>query len=424
MKFYFSIKFNLALLLSLTILAVLFLAKKGKYKEGYIGTVRGPHSKNRRGVSNASVVSFNREFVSGITTAKDAVGNAVVNSRETILSAGNNASSGLNSVGNTVSSALGSISGLVVEKKPAINTPKWRSMYGSGVTVPDTITTGLKPDTSLIVTSGCSTKSIVKSLYEEDICVTYAGDYPTLDTKCKALSNDNCNLPACCVLINGTKCVAGDANGPTYLTDQGNEIDYKYYLHRNECYGAGCDEASNGYLQKCGKYANNSTGISQGCMIEMFNKAGCPSKSPKFVINDDFAYYNSKSSKKYVETELTKIAKKLLSDISKGNDDSRIKCKADPNNPCDQYLSNSTNINKACLIRLYNDNGCPNTVPPLVTDSFEDNYRNTTKLDIIDIMKNATSLIKNSADSGNKTTNIQACYGSDVSVSPNAPKAK
>ena len=110
MKFFFSIKFNLALLLSLTILAVLFLAKKGKYKEGYIGTVRGgPPSENRRGISDASFESSNREFVSGVTTAKDAVVDSVTNLRETIISAGNNASSGLNTASDNVNSVLGTI---------------------------------------------------------------------------------------------------------------------------------------------------------------------------------------------------------------------------------------------------------------------------------------------------------------------------
>jgi len=423
MKFFFSIKINLAVILSLTILAVLFLEKKGKYKEGLRGGYYGgPPSENRRGVSDASFEASNREFVSGITTAKDAVGNAVTNPRETIISTGNTLSSSLNDAGNNASSVLDSISSFI-DTEPKINTPQWRSMYGNGVSVPDTITTGLKPDTSLILTSGCSLKSIVKSQYEEDICTTYAGEYPTIDAKCKALSNDNCNLPACCVLINGTKCVAGTANGPTFLTDQGNEIDYKYYLYRNKCYGAGCDEASNGYLQKCGKYAKNSTGVSKECMIEMFNQAGCPNKTPTFVINDDYVYNNSKSSKEYIETDIKAITKSLLSDITKGNEDSRIKCKADPSNPCDQFLSDNQQISKACMIRMYNDNGCPNTVPPLITNSFENNYRNTNKSDLIKIIKNSTDFIKRSADSGTQTNDIQACYGSDVSVSPNAPKA-
>ena len=219
MKFFFSVKLNLALLLILIILAVLFLVKKRKYYEGY----------ERSDLPEDQEIVLQRQK----DKAAEKVGVYYANKF------GDQASATLNDVGGDLNSALGSIADLVIDKEPAINTPQWRSMYGNGVTVPDTITTGLKPDTSLIVTSGCSVKSIVKSQYEEDICVTYAGDYPTLDTKCKALSNDNCNLPACCVLINGTKCVAGDANGPTYLTDQGNEIDYKYYLHRNKCYGAG-----------------------------------------------------------------------------------------------------------------------------------------------------------------------------------------
>lgn len=397
MKFFFSVKFNLALLLGLIILAVLFLAKKGKYKEGYIGTVRGgPPSENRRGISDASFESSNREFVSGATTAKDAVVDSVTNPRETIISAGNNVYSGLNTASDNVNSVLGTISAFI-GIRPKINTPQWRSVYGDGVSVPDTITTGLKPDTSLIINDGCTTKSIIKSQFVENICVTNAGDYQTLDAKCKSLSNDNCTLPACCVLINGTKCVAGDANGPTYLTDQGNEIDYKYYLHRNKCYGSGCNDSDSTYQKHCGTYANNSTGISQKCMIEMFNKAGCPNKSPTSIINEDYAYNNSKSSKQYIELDLQKTAKNLLSNIRKGNEDSRIKCIGYDNNPCDEFLSDSEGINKACMIRMYNDNGCPNTVPSLITNDFEYNYRHTNKSDLKNIIKNAVSMINPSS---------------------------
>ena len=374
MKFFFSVKINLALLLILTILAVLFLDIKGEYKEGYYGTISdGPEGQEVRyqrlkdEAADKSGVYYANRF-------------------------GKQADSDLKSARNSITSNLNKISDFI-DTEPKINTPKWRSIYGNGVKVPDTITTGLKPDTSLILTSGCSSKSIVKSQYEEDICTTYAGDYPVLDTKCKGLSNSNCNLPACCVLINGTKCVAGDANGPTYLTDQGNEIDYKYYLYRNKCYGNGCNDAGNNYLEKCGKYAKNSTGVSKECMIEMFNQAGCENKNPTFVINDDYAYNNSRSSKQYIELDLKETAKTLLRNISKGNDDSRIKCNADQNNPCDKFLSDSDGINKACMIRMYNDNGCPNTVPPIITNSFEYNYRYTNKNDLKTIIKNAMGSI-------------------------------
>ena len=372
MKLFFSVKLNLALLLGLIILAVLIIAKKGQYDEGY---------KNSED-SEDQAITMQRQYDKAAEKAGIDYANQL----------GDQATSGLNTANDNINSVLGSISAFM-DTTPKINTPQWRSVYGNGVSVPDTITTGLKPDTSLIISDGCSTRSIVKSDFEEDICIKNAGDYQTLDVKCKALSNDNCSLPSCCVLINGTKCVAGDAKGPTYLTDQGDEIDYNYYLHRNKCYGAGCNDTSSRYQQKCGSYAANSTGISQECMIEMFNEAGCPNKSPTFIINEDYAYNNSKSSKQYIEMDLKAIAKGLLSDISKGNDDSRIKCNADQNNPCDKFLSDSDGINKACMIRMYNDNGCPNTVPPIITNSFEYNYRYTNKNDLKTIIKNAMGSI-------------------------------
>jgi hypothetical protein len=49
------------------------------------------------------------------------------------------------------------------------------------------------------------------------------------------LTAENCKNSECCVLSNGKKCLAGNANGPTFKT--GNEKNY-YYM--GKCYGSGC----------------------------------------------------------------------------------------------------------------------------------------------------------------------------------------
>jgi len=57
---------------------------------------------------------------------------------------------------------------------------------------------------------------------------------------CKKLTKESCVNVGCCVLINGEKCVGGDESGPTYLTENGKDIDIQYYLFKNKCKGKSC----------------------------------------------------------------------------------------------------------------------------------------------------------------------------------------
>lgn len=62
-----------------------------------------------------------------------------------------------------------------------------------------------------------------------------------LNKKCNSLNKKNCNLTNCCIWLNNTKCVAGDAFGPTFLTDENkNKINIDYYYYKNECKGEKC----------------------------------------------------------------------------------------------------------------------------------------------------------------------------------------
>ena len=62
----------------------------------------------------------------------------------------------------------------------------------------------------------------------------------SLKEACSKLTNKNCNKPACCVVLNGKKCVAGSQNGPTFKTELGKNINIDYYYFQNKCYGDGC----------------------------------------------------------------------------------------------------------------------------------------------------------------------------------------
>jgi regulatory protein YycI of two-component signal transduction system YycFG len=70
-----------------------------------------------------------------------------------------------------------------------------------------------------------------------DFCKSNLG---SLKESCSKLTNNNCNMTSCCVVVNGKKCAAGSKNGPTYKTESGKNINIDYYYYQNKCYGDGC----------------------------------------------------------------------------------------------------------------------------------------------------------------------------------------
>jgi hypothetical protein len=73
-------------------------------------------------------------------------------------------------------------------------------------------------------------------------CKVNEGQTHILEEKCNALHNDSCKASSCCVLAKfsggKTKCMAGSKLGPTYMSDEKqnmHEIDSYYY--QNKCYG-------------------------------------------------------------------------------------------------------------------------------------------------------------------------------------------
>ena len=59
-----------------------------------------------------------------------------------------------------------------------------------------------------------------------------------INNKCGQLSKENCNVTGCCVYLNGNKCVSGDKNGPTFLSNgKGKLLNIDYYYYKNQCYG-------------------------------------------------------------------------------------------------------------------------------------------------------------------------------------------
>ena len=112
------------------------------------------------------------------------------------------------------------------------------------------------------------------------------------------MSAENCKLTDCCILLNGTKCIAGNTSGPIFLTEDGVEVDQRYFFFKETCYGD-CDTADS-YATACGKYTPESTGISKECMIKIFNNYGCPNPNPDDLINDRMVKNYKKTSMRYV----------------------------------------------------------------------------------------------------------------------------
>ena len=72
----------------------------------------------------------------------------------------------------------------------------------------------------------------------ESLCSIYASKPEELNNKCGELTEKNCNSTSCCLWLNGQKCVSGSANGPTFRTTGGKNIDIKYYSYKNNLVGA------------------------------------------------------------------------------------------------------------------------------------------------------------------------------------------
>ena len=77
---------------------------------------------------------------------------------------------------------------------------------------------------------------------KQTFCDKYQTEPDELNKQCAKFDKTSCNIPSCCVWLNGKSCVAGDSNGPTFTTDDNmNDIDVDYYNHQGTCYG-NCEE--------------------------------------------------------------------------------------------------------------------------------------------------------------------------------------
>ena len=85
------------------------------------------------------------------------------------------------------------------------------------------------PDTSIVMNKS------------DAFCEKHRGSSGSLNDSCAKMTDKNCNSTSCCVLVNGKKCAAGNADGPTFNTDSnGKTKNLGFYYYQSKCYGPKC----------------------------------------------------------------------------------------------------------------------------------------------------------------------------------------
>ena len=241
--------------------------------------------------------------------------------------------------------------------------------------------------------------------FGDSLVPNYNGKAAQLNSTCSQLTADNCNLTDSCVLVNGKKCMAGDANGPTMNVDNnGQDIDYAYYTYKSECYGT-CGTGAN-YANPCSEFANDDTGINKKCVSRMWGQTGCPNRR---YVTDDVADELSSYSKAGIKS----LFKKAKAEENYAN------CygpnERDWPKPCDVYPKDtSKGLSVRCLRKLYNDEGCENE-RAVITPMFAKDNELISKSE----MKTEFAIYTQGIDgSGNVDSDYTKCYGPDETTWP------
>jgi hypothetical protein len=232
------------------------------------------------------------------------------------------------------------------------------------------------------------------SKFGDGFCKLNSGNTVELNQKCNQLTAESCNQTDCCIYINGKKCVAGDANGPTFTTDSnGKDIDYAYYSYKNLCYGS-CGKGIANAANPCSAYADTEPGLSIQCIRRLWAETKCP--NTRYITADVVD-----SLKDYSKASILLQMKNAKAEPNYAN------CygsnPADWPPPCDGTVDSSASLSSRCLTKLFEDAGCTNT-----------DYTNTTMaadnaLEPKSAMVNKFKLIQ----AGQDDDSLTKCYGPD-----------
>lgn len=90
-----------------------------------------------------------------------------------------------------------------------------------------------------------------KKTTHSTICDEYRYQPNRLENACNNLDNNVCKMTDCCVSLGGSKCVAGNEQGPTMKNNYSNYLvkDRDYYYYKNKCYG-NCPYYDTGILRR------------------------------------------------------------------------------------------------------------------------------------------------------------------------------
>jgi hypothetical protein len=90
-------------------------------------------------------------------------------------------------------------------------------------------------------TTGLSTvgQSYTTTTMSGGFCNAMTNNSLSIEQKCQSLPADVCPSTSCCVLLGGSKCVAGDGNGPTMKANYTDPsiINKDVYYYQGKCYG-------------------------------------------------------------------------------------------------------------------------------------------------------------------------------------------
>lgn len=90
-------------------------------------------------------------------------------------------------------------------------------------------------------TTGLSTVGQAYVTYSMNggFCNSMVNNSLSLEQKCQSLPPDVCSSTSCCVLLGGSKCVAGDGNGPTMKANYTDPsiVNKDVYYYQGKCYG-------------------------------------------------------------------------------------------------------------------------------------------------------------------------------------------
>ena len=74
------------------------------------------------------------------------------------------------------------------------------------------------------------------SSFAAAFCNEYKHNHTALEKNCNKMHHKECKRSTCCILLNGKKCVAGNAKGPIFFGHGDKPNINNYWHYKNTCY--------------------------------------------------------------------------------------------------------------------------------------------------------------------------------------------